>query len=198
MRRRTFLASSVVLTGALAGCPGRPSGSRTETVETDRSTDSAATGSTRPGCAAVPLPRPTPDPGEPDRDPYPPFPADLTRETASSFAADFERAYRRNAALASSDSVDLVDVRRTVTATLEAADGYAVAIEGTEVVVQNRETDADGTPIPGSGSVGDRRFAVWYEVTPDRVGRVRAGVELTPVEREEPPSFRDARTVLCP
>lgn len=193
-RREILTTAAVVLSGTSAGCGdlSTSAGSSASTSEAPTSPDTVST------CTATSLPQPTPESSEPNRADYPTFPDELTPDTTSSFATDFEYAYRWNDVLQEIEAVDHVKIRHGVEATLEAGDGYDVAVGGEEIAGRNADTDTSGTDTARSSLIGNLSFAVWYRVGPRRVKRVHVGGGFEAEHPTPPPSFEDADTVLCP
>jgi hypothetical protein len=177
--RRALLRAGLVSAGvALAGC--------SESVGSSSPTPDSATGtptetpSPKPfetpasdECAALQRPQPTPVAGYEPRE-YPEYPDSLDSETAESFAAEFEEAYRHNRYLATEagDDTESLELRADPQSnrTERVDGGFLVAVDGFfSTSERNREGDTVITD--------DYLFAVYY-AGPDVA--LRRGYEGTP------------------
>lgn len=179
---------------ALAGC-----GDRSPVDDDSSPTPAEGVAVTTPAideCEAAPPPNPTPsDEGVVPRA-YPPYPADLTAESAVTFATEYERAYRHNEILAGgAGGTDTILVSTGVPSgfLVERPDGFLVGVTATVDTEDNR-TPAGGTAAP---SYSDE-FASWYLLTG---GLGLRGPDLEANELPETPpdsvDLSDATVIHC-
>jgi hypothetical protein len=148
---------------ALAGCT-----SGGESSSTPFPTDSVTATRTRTArpfempapdeCDALERPQPTPLAGYEPRE-YPTYPETLDADTAESFAAGFEEAYRYNRYLATEAGEDTENLELRAdpqsNRTERAGEGYLVAVDG---FFSTNERDREGDVVISD----DHLFAVYY------------------------------------
>lgn len=196
-RRTVLQAISVLPAIGLAGCFQSDSSElRTTTLGREGQTSPPPTPgfeTPAPGDCTPARSYPTPPVHDRARS-YPPYPEDLTVETAASFAEKYEKTYQVNRFLANDPDagVQYIQIPGGVPdwAVMEHARGYLVGVNGELKTGERLDNGPDATAITLHG---DAPFAAWYYLV-DRFA-LRNG--LRTLQETTDPDMSGADVVVC-